>query len=97
MAGNANTVPICRKTEGLGAEREVELADVHVAHLTGMTMINVDSSRFPPRSRVEKRQAETEKVFLEMRDKERTERLAKTMRLRGLRLTNSNGDNPKPT
>lgn len=54
--------------------------------MTGMMMTHDDSGKFPPTSRVEKRRAETDKIFAEMKEKERAERLAKTMRLRRMRL-----------
>lgn len=44
-----------------------------------MTEHNSDS--LPPTSRVEKRRAETDRVFAEIQEKERKERLAKTLRL----------------
>ena len=34
----------------------------------------------------DERRAETERIFMELRDRERNERLAKTLRLRSLRL-----------
>jgi hypothetical protein len=39
----------------------------------------------------EERKAETERVFTELQEKERKERLAKTLRLRSLRLMRQNG------
>ena len=49
-------------------------------------MIEKKGEKFPPTGRIEKRRAETDKIFAEMQDKERKERLAKTVRLRNLRL-----------
>ena len=51
-------------------------------------MSNKETPGIAPSSRVEKRRAETDRVFAEMQEKERAERLAKTMRLRKLRLFN---------
>jgi hypothetical protein len=55
-------------------------------------MTHDDSGKFPPKSKVEKRRAETDKVFAEIKEKERAERLAKTMRLRGMRVLNNVDD-----
>jgi hypothetical protein len=48
-----------------------------------------------PSTRVEKRRAETDRVFAVMRQREQAERLAKTMRLRKLRLVkDTDADQP---
>jgi hypothetical protein len=51
-----------------------------------MTMSDDSAPGFAPSNKVEKRRAETDRVFAEIQQKERAERLAKTLRLRQLRL-----------
>lgn len=45
-----------------------------------------DNKIHPPTTQIEKRRAETDKAFAEIKEQERTARLEKTMRLRRMRL-----------
>jgi hypothetical protein len=54
-----------------------------------------DTPGIAPSTRVEKRRAETDRVFAVMQQREQAERLAKTMRLRKLRLVkDTDADQP---
>jgi hypothetical protein len=55
-------------------------------------MRDTDSLKFRPTSRIDKRRAETDRTFAEMKEKERKARLEKTERLRRLRMTSNKHD-----
>jgi hypothetical protein len=72
----------------VATRNELGRASFSRVDVTRMKMSNDDSPNFAPSSRVEKRRAETDRIFAEMQQRERVERIAKTMRLRKLRLVN---------
>jgi len=86
--------PVRNRTEHPDSER------VGIAHRSRgagarKKMSNEETPGIAPSSRVEKRRAETDRVFAEMQQKERAERLAKTTRLRKLRLLNDEDAAPE--
>lgn len=91
---SASDRTVRNRTEHPDSER-VEIAQLSPGPVRGRKMSEKATPGIAPSSKVEKRRAEIDRVFAEMQQKERSERLAKTTRLRKLRLLSDEDAVPK--